>query len=130
MEKKQILLELVCKEIDQQKKKLEELKILQKELQEQSGKQAVTRKRGSRPNSEAAHAANTMLTLLSVSSEPMSPSEIVEASEKRGMNLKANLVRQVLSRDGGQLFHSPKRGFWELKGDATKEGENKAEISG
>lgn len=116
MEQKELLLGLVKNEIDQLKKRIEELKTIRRNLEAESGiLRNGSKKRGPRPGSGTTRAASLIQLTFVESNKPlMSPSEIYEEAKKNGHDLKPAIIRQILSRSPN-LFKSPKRGIWELK---------------
>lgn len=111
------MLELVRKEMERLKNHEKELL---HQLESTTLKPDGSNRRRAHQNSATSRAEKTITDILLASSKPMSPIEIVATSQKNGSNLKAPLVRQILSRSSGEKFHSPKRGLWELKKNQEK----------
>ncbi len=111
------MLELVTKEIERLNKLKKEILL---QLQGEGRKPNGSGRQRARRDSETSRAEKTITLILSESDKPLSPKQIVEVSQKNGTPLKANLVRQLLSRGAGEKFHSPRRGLWELKRDHIK----------
>jgi hypothetical protein len=119
--KENILLELVKKEIQELKARMNELKDIERELESKaSGTTATKKKRGPREGSETAKAMTDVTLILTTANEDgLSPTQIHEEAKRKGFDLKPPLIRQILSRNS-DLFESPKRGFWRLRNSNTE----------
>ena len=66
-------------------------------------------------DSKTAQTEKKIIEILAASEVPLGPKEIVEKGKQAGVELKNNIVRQILSRSKDDKFFSPQRGLWKIK---------------
>lgn len=110
-EKDRIFLELLRKEINELKERMDTLRALQREL-ESSNQPSTTSRHGPREGSETSRAIGAIQQIFSQSDKTaMSPAEVYEESQRRAYGLSSQLIRQILSRNP-ELFPRVKRGLY------------------
>jgi len=72
--------------------------------------------RAGRPrSSKTAQAEKKITEILQDAEKSLRPKDIIEKAKGNGMELKPNIVRQILSRGKNKTFLSPEHGLWKLK---------------
>jgi hypothetical protein len=104
-------------ELAKEKKAYWEKRIQQIEAEMKTeSKSSYTSKKGGRPrSSKTARAEKKIIEILQNTEKPLSPKDIGDKSKVSGMELKPNIVRQILSRGKGTTFISPEHALWKLK---------------
>jgi DNA replication initiation complex subunit (GINS family) len=107
------MLELAKKEKARIEKLIQEINT---QLKAEQLKPLTSMGKGGRPRkSKTARAEKKVYEILENSEKPLSPKGIVEKAKDSGVELKSNIVRQILSRGKGTIFISPERALWKLK---------------
>lgn len=112
--KSEILLPLVKKEIAELKSRLRELKDIEIDLEKNAGQDSHSKKRGPRQGTITKLAVGQIQAVLAEATNDLSPAQIFGECQKRGYNLTAQMIRQILSRNR-EYFESPKHGRWRSK---------------
>ena len=89
----------------------------EKRIQEINAELRTEQRKSDRPKkSKTAQTEKKIIEILENNEKPLSPKDIVEKARESGVELKSNIVRQILSRSKDEKFVSPDRGLWILKG--------------